>query len=157
MELRETLRKYADAYYNEDAPLVTDAEYDALMHQLRQMEEEHPELITPDSPTQVVGGKRVIGIPVEHDVPMLSLLDVFDEGAVEQFVDFAQRSQEGKPVLFDVEYKIDGLSLSLVYKNGKLVQASTRGDGHTGEDVTANVMALPSVPKTLKVKQRGPY
>lgn len=152
-ELRETLRKYADAYYNEDAPLVTDAEYDALMHQLRQMEEEHPELITPDSPTQVVGGKRVIGIPVEHDVPMLSLLDVFDEGAVEQFVDFAQRSQEGKPVLFDVEYKIDGLSLSLVYKNGKLVQASTRGDGHTGEDVTANVMALPSVPKTLKVKR----
>lgn len=151
-ELRETLRKYADAYYNEDAPLVTDAEYDALMHQLRQMEEEHPELITPDSPTQVVGGKRVIGIPVEHEVPMLSLLDVFDEGSVEQFVDFSQRSQEGKPVLFDVEYKIDGLSLSLVYKDGKLVQASTRGDGHTGEDVTANVMALPTIPKTLKVK-----
>lgn len=152
-ELRETLRKYADAYYNEDAPLVTDAEYDALMHQLRQMEEEHPELITPDSPTQVVGGKRVIGIPVEHDVPMLSLLDVFDEGSVEQFVDFSQRSQEGKPVLFDVEYKIDGLSLSLVYKDGKLVQASTRGDGHIGEDVTANVMALPTIPKTLKVKR----
>lgn len=152
-EFRETLRKYADAYYNEDAPLVTDAEYDALMHQLRQMEEEHPELITPDSPTQVVGGKRVIGIPVEHEVPMLSLLDVFDEGAVEQFVDFAQRSQEGKPVLFDVEYKIDGLSLSLVYKDGKLVQASTRGDGHIGEDVTANVMALPTIPKTLKVKR----
>lgn len=151
-ELRETLRKYADAYYNEDAPLVTDAEYDALMHQLRQMEEEHPELITPDSPTQVVGGKRVIGIPVEHEVPMLSLLDVFDEGSVEQFVDFSQRSQEGKPVLFDVEYKIDGLSLSLVYKDGKLVQASTRGDGHIGEDVTANVMALPTIPKTLKVK-----
>lgn len=151
--LRETIRKYADAYYNEDAPLVTDAEYDALMHQLRQMEEEHPELITPDSPTQVVGGKRVIGIPVEHEVPMLSLLDVFDEGSVEQFVDFSQRSQEGKPVLFDVEYKIDGLSLSLVYKNGKLVQASTRGDGHTGEDVTANVMALPTIPKTLKVKR----
>ena len=151
--LRETIRKYADAYYNEDAPLVTDAEYDALMHQLRQMEEEPPELITPDSPTQVVGGKRVIGIPVEHDVPMLSLLDVFDEGSVEQFVDFSQRSQEGKPVLFDVEYKIDGLSLSLVYKNGKLIQASTRGDGHTGEDVTANVMALPTIPKTLKVKR----
>lgn len=151
--LRETIRKYADAYYNEDAPLVTDAEYDALMHQLRQMEEEHPELITPDSPTQVVGGKRVIGIPVEHEVPMLSLLDVFDEGSVEQFVDFSQRSQEGKPVLFDVEYKIDGLSLSLVYKDGKLVQASTRGDGHIGEDVTANVMALPTIPKTLKVKR----
>lgn len=151
--LRETIRKYADAYYNEDAPLVTDAEYDALMHQLRQMEEEHPELITPDSPTQVVGGKRVIGIPVEHEVPMLSLPDVFDEGSVEQFVDFSQRSQEGKPVLFDVEYKIDGLSLSLVYKDGKLVQASTRGDGHIGEDVTANVMALPTIPKTLKVKR----
>lgn len=117
------------------------------------MEEEHPELITPDSPTQVVGGKRVIGIPVEHEVPMLSLLDVFDEGSVEQFVDFSQRSQEGKPVLFDVEYKIDGLSLSLVYKDGKLVQASTRGDGHIGEDVTANVMALPTIPKTLKVKR----
>mgnify|MGYP003370691555 CR=1 FL=1 len=84
--LRETLRKYADAYYNNDAPLVTDAEYDALMHQLRQMEAEHPELVTPDSPTQVVGGKRVIGIPVEHKVPMLSLLDVFETSEVDQFV-----------------------------------------------------------------------
>ena len=152
-ELRELLRKYGDAYYNSDSPLVTDEEYDRLMHQLRQMEAEHPELITPDSPTQVVGGKRIIGIPVEHAVPMLSLLDVFDEDSVARFVADTQQEQNGKEVLFDVEYKIDGLSLSLVYDNGKLVQASTRGDGHVGEDVTANVMALKTVPKTIKVKQ----
>ena len=154
-ELKTLIQKYADAYYNEDEPMVTDAEYDALMGQLRQMEKEHPELISPDSPTQVVGGKRIIGIPVKHEVPMLSLLDVFDEDQVKAFIDTTKKdlaevsSAYKTQVSFDVEYKIDGLSLSLVYKKGKLVQASTRGDGHTGEDVTANVMALPSIPKTI--------
>lgn len=78
-ELRKKIKEYADAYYNEDAPLVTDEEYDALMHELRRLEAENPEAVSPDSPTQVVGGKRVLGIPVEHKVPMLSLLDVFSD------------------------------------------------------------------------------
>lgn len=147
-ELREKLRKYADAYYNNDAPFVTDAEYDALMHQLRQMEAEHPELITPDSPTQVVGGKRVIGIPVEHKVPMLSLLDVFETSEVDQFVKDVHNNYPN--ATFSVERKIDGLSLSLVYEDGLLVQASTRGDGHVGEDVTDNVRALDTVPYRIK-------
>lgn len=146
--LREKLRKYADAYYNNDAPLVTDAEYDALMHQLRQMEEEHPELITPDSPTQVVGGKRIIGIPVEHKVPMLSLLDVFETSEVDQFVKDVHSNYPN--ATFSVERKIDGLSLSLVYEDGLLVQASTRGDGHVGEDVTDNVRVLDTVPYRIK-------
>lgn len=147
-ELREKLRKYADAYYNNDAPLVTDTEYDALMHQLRQMEAEHPELITPDSPTQVVGGKRVIGIPVEHKVPMLSLLDVFETSEVDQFVKDVHSNYLN--ATFSVERKIDGLSLSLVYEDGLLVQASTRGDGHVGEDVTDNVRVLDTVPYRIK-------
>lgn len=106
-ELRKKLREYADAYYNNDQPIVTDEEYDALMRQLRQMEKEHPELVTADSPTQVVGGKRVIGIPVEHKVPMLSLLDVFSDKEVKEFLHdvwavFPDAS-------FSVERKIDGL------------------------------------------------
>lgn len=154
-ELKTLLEQYNDAYYNQDAPLVTDEEYDKLLHQLRALEVEHPELVTADSPTQKVGGKRVIGIPVNHYVPMLSLLDVFDEKAVEDFISSVKKELSefsNQPVSFDVEYKIDGLSLSLVYEKGQLVQASTRGDGHIGEDVTTNVMALPSVPKTINTK-----
>lgn len=147
-EIRETLRRYADAYYNNDAPLVTDAEYDALMHQLRQMEAEHPELISPDSPTQVVGGKRVIGVPVEHRVPMLSLLDVFEESEVKQFIEDIHKAYP--KATFSIERKIDGLSLSLVYEDGLLVQASTRGDGHVGEDVTDNVRVLDAVPNRIE-------
>lgn len=147
-ELRKKLREYADAYYNNDQPIVTDEEYDALMRQLRQMEKEHPELVTADSPTQVVGGKRVIGIPVEHKVPMLSLLDVFSDKEVKEFLHdvwavFPDAS-------FSVERKIDGLSLSLVYEDGELVQASTRGDGHVGEDVTDNVRVLDAVPNHIE-------
>lgn len=147
-ELRKTLREYADAYYNRDQPVVTDEEYDALMRQLRQMEKEHPDLVTPDSPTQVVGGKRVIGIPVEHRVPMLSLLDVFETSEVEQFVQDVHA--EYPDAAFSVERKIDGLSLSLVYDDGILVQASTRGDGHIGEDVTDNVRVLDAVPNRIE-------
>lgn len=147
-ELRILLRTYGDAYYNEDAPKVTDAEYDALMHELRDIETAHQELVTSDSPTQIVGGKRMMGIPVEHKVPMLSLVDVFTDDEVQTFV---RETQAAYPAAtFSVERKIDGLSLSLVYEDGVLVQASTRGDGHTGEDVTANVKALRSVPKHIE-------
>ena len=133
-ELRKKIKEYADAYYNEDAPLVTDEEYDALMHELRRLEAENPEAVAPDSPTQVVGGKRVLGIPVEHKVPMLSLLDVFSDKEVKDFLKDIWASFPD--AAFSVERKIDGLSLSLVYEDGVLIQASTRGDGHMGEDVT---------------------
>lgn len=146
-ELCEKVKRWSAAYYEQDAPAVTDEEYDRAMHAIRDLEAAHPELVTSDSPTQVVGGKRVIGIPVEHRVPMLSLLDVFSDDEVRDFT--ASVTKEYPDATFSIERKIDGLSLSLVYakpagSDGKLrlVQASTRGDGHIGEDVTDNVKVL---------------
>lgn len=154
-ELCTKAKAWSAAYYEQDAPAVTDEEYDKVMYQIRNLESEHPELITPDSPTQVVGGKRVIGIPVEHKVPMLSLLDVFSDEEVRNFVDSVKA--EHSDATFSVERKIDGLSLSLVYAKATathgalhLVQASTRGDGHVGEDVTDNVEVL-GIPRSIEL------
>lgn len=146
-ELCEKVKRWSAAYYEQDAPVVTDEEYDRAMHEIRDLEAAHPELVTSDSPTQVVGGKRVIGIPVEHRVPMLSLLDVFSDAEVRDFA--VSVAKEYPDATFSIERKIDGLSLSLVYAKPagsdeklQLVQASTRGDGHVGEDVTDNVKVL---------------
>lgn len=147
-------KAWSAAYYEQDAPEVTDEEYDAVMHEIRDIEARHPDFVTPDSPTQVVGGKRVIGIPVEHRVPMLSLLDVFSDEEVRSFVNSVKT--EYPDATFSVERKIDGLSLSLVYERSDdglayLTQASTRGDGHVGEDVTANVAALTCLPRSIEL------
>ena len=147
-------KAWSTAYYEQDAPEVTDEEYDAVMHEIRDIEAAHPEFVTADSPTQVVGGKRVLGIPVEHRVPMLSLLDVFSDDEVRSFVDSVKA--EYSDVTFSVERKIDGLSLSLVYERSDdglayLTQASTRGDGHVGEDVTANVATLICLPRSIEL------
>lgn len=147
-------KAWSAAYYEQDAPVVTDEEYDSVMHEIRDIEAAHPEFVTADSPTQVVGGKRVLGIPVEHRVPMLSLLDVFSDDEVRSFVDSVKA--EYSDVTFSVERKIDGLSLSLVYERSDdglayLTQASTRGDGHVGEDVTANVAALTCLPRSIEL------
>lgn len=157
-EIKKQLTAAAEAYYNNDDPIMTDEEYDHLMHELRDYEAAHPEEISADSPTQVVGGKRVLGIAVEHNVPMLSLLDVFSAEEVTEFIDTVKK--ESPDAAFAVERKIDGLSLSLVYTRKTpgsdsltLTQASTRGDGHVGEDVTANVLALDSVPKSVQLQQ----
>lgn len=156
-ELCEKVKRWSAAYYEQDAPVVTDEEYDRAMHEIRDLEAAHPELVTSDSPTQVVGGKRVIGIPVEHRVPMLSLLDVFSDAEVCDFA--ASVAKEYPDATFSIERKIDGLSLSLVYakpvgSDGKLrlVQASTRGDGHVGEDVTDNVKVL-GVPVNIQMPE----
>ena len=147
-------KEWSAAYYEQDAPAVTDEEYDSVMHEIRDIEAAHPEFVTADSPTQVVGGKRVLGIPVEHRVPMLSLLDVFSDDEVRSFVDSVKA--EYSDVTFSVERKIDGLSLSLVYERSDdglayLTQASTRGDGHVGEDVTANVATLTCLPRSIEL------
>lgn len=147
-------KAWSAAYYEQDAPEVTDEEYDAVMHEIRDIEARHPDFVTPDSPTQVVGGKRVIGIPVEHRVPMLSLLDVFSDEEVRSFVNSVKT--EYPDATFSVERKIDGLSLSLVYERSDdglayLTQASTRGDGHVGEDLTANVAALTCLPRSIEL------
>lgn len=147
-ELYRSLGEWSDAYYNQDAPVVTDEEYDRHMQELKRLEAAHPEWVAEDSPTQNVGGKRVLGIPVAHTVPMLSLEDVFTREDVECFVRTVQSVDP--QAVFSVEEKIDGLSLSLEYRDGKLVRASTRGDGHEGEDVTENVRQMKDVPQTIR-------
>lgn len=152
-ELRKTIAYHSDRYYNMDEPEITDYEYDQLMLELKKLEKEHPELITPDSPTQKVGGsaKREAGVLVRHNVPMLSLQDVFSKEEVDAFVDEMQ-AQLDQPE-FVVEYKIDGLSMSLRYENGELALAETRGDGiNYGEDVTANAKVIRDVKNRLRDK-----
>lgn len=147
-ELREQLHYHNHKYYVEDNPEIEDYEYDKLLRELETLEGEHPELITPDSPTQRVGGAAdTLFSPVVHQVPMESLQDVFSK---EELLDFDRRVRETvEAPRYVVEPKIDGLSVSLEYENGVLVRGSTRGDGVTGEDVTANLRTIRSVPLRL--------
>ena len=149
--LIEQINYHMDRYYNQDEPEITDFEYDQLMLQLKGMEEEHPEWISPDSPTQKIGGttKREAGVEVTHHVPMLSIQDVFTKEDVVSWVnDVKALHPDAK---FSVEKKIDGLSMSLRYQDGKLILAETRGNGLVGEDVTANALVIPDVKKTIDV------
>ena len=152
--LCEKIDYHMDRYYNQDSPEISDYEYYQLMIQLKEAEKEHPEWVTPDSPTQKIGGtvKREAGVKVTHDVPMLSIEDVFSKEEVTAWVEKV-RSVHADAV-FSVETKIDGLSMTLRYEkdsNGKmkLVMAETRGDGLVGEDVTANALVIPDIPKYL--------
>lgn len=150
--LRKKLNTWAEQYYAQDAPSVEDAVYDQNYQKLVELEKQFPELVTPDSITQRVGGeiKSDLG-KVEHQVPMLSMGDVFSQ---DELFEFDQRIQKlvGGPVAYNVELKIDGLSLSLEYVDGKLIQASTRGNGRIGEDVTKNVQYIDDIPKILPEK-----
>jgi DNA ligase (NAD+) len=141
-------------YYQDDAPTVSDAEYDALRKRNNEIEARFPELIRPDSPTRRVGAQPARGFAkVRHAVPMLSLDNAFDEDDVRDFVERIRRFLKlgaDEPVVFTAEPKIDGLSLSLRYEQGHLVNAATRGDGSVGEDVTANVRTLKDVPGKLR-------
>lgn len=149
--LRKEIRHHNNCYYNNDEPEISDYEYDQLMLQLKKLEADYPELVTKNSPTQMVGGnaRREAGVLVAHDVPMLSLQDVFSRQEVEEFVTSAIE-QLDKPE-FVVEEKIDGLSLALRYRDGILVQAITRGDGVIqGEDVTDNAKVIKDIKEKLK-------
>ena len=142
-ELRSQIERYRNAYYLENETLISDAEYDQLEKELKQLEAEHPEFIE-ESPTQRVGGAASeVFSPVRHREQMLSLDNAFSE---EDFLTWAQRV-EGGPFL--CEPKIDGLAVSLTYENGVLTKAATRGDGEVGEDVTANVLTIKSIPHRL--------
>ena len=146
------IRYHSERYYNEDNPEISDYEFDMLMRELKAIEKEHPEYITPDSPTQKVGGtaKRTAGVFVRHRVPMLSLQDVFSKGEVQEFVEDVQE-QLGNDAEFVVETKIDGLSMALRYEEGALTTAITRGDGVVqGEDVTENAKVIKDIKKKLK-------
>ena len=150
-ELKKTIEYPNDRYYNQDDPEISDYEYDMLMQELKLIEKAHPEYITPDSPSQHIGGhaKREAGVLVRHRVPMLSLQDVFSRDEVADFVESMQEQLTDPE--FVVEYKIDGLSMALRYENGSLVTAITRGDGILqGEDVTVNAKVIKDVKNKLK-------
>lgn len=151
-ELREQIREHNYRYYVLDDPIISDAEYDALMRELRDLEARHPELVTPDSPTRRVGAAPAGHFAkVRHPLAMLSLGNVFDESGL-----YAWRDRIGRllgaaaRITFVVEPKIDGLAVALTYRDGHFVQGATRGDGEVGEDVTANLRTIPSVPLLLR-------
>lgn len=150
--LREKIRTANYQYYILDNPTISDAEYDRLMRELRGLEERHPALITPDSPTQRVGAKPLESFPsVTHRVPLLSLDNAMNEGELREFVARVARNfGPGKPIEFVGEPKIDGLAVELVYEKGVFVGGSTRGDGVTGEDITQNLKTIPAIPLSLR-------
>lgn len=150
-QLRDTIREHNYRYYALDEPSIPDAEYDRLMRSLRALEEQYPELVTPDSPTQRVGAEPLAGFKtVTHDIPMLSLDNAFNE---DDMRDFDRRVRErlktDKPVTYACEPKLDGIAVSLLYRDGVLERGATRGDGTVGEDITHNVRTIPSVPLKL--------
>lgn len=150
-ELTELLNKYTYQYYVLNQSEIPDSEFDSLMRELKTLEERHPSLRSANSPTSRVGGSVAQGFnKVEHTIPMLSIQDVF---SIDELIDWDKKIQKAlgtKRVRYCCEVKIDGLSCSLVYRDGELVQASTRGDGNVGEDVTANARTIRSIPLTIK-------
>jgi DNA ligase (NAD+) len=153
--LRDELRRHEHLYYVLDSPEISDAEYDALMRRLQALEEQHPELITPDSPTQRVGGKPREGfVKVRHSSPMLSLDNALNEGELRDFDRRVSQLLGGAPYSYVVELKMDGLSMAAMYRDCRFIQAVTRGDGEIGEDVTENARTIRSLP--LRVQARFP-
>ena len=156
--LRGEIERHNQAYYVHDAPVVSDAQYDILMRELQSLEAEHPQLVTTDSPTQRVGASPLAAFgSVTHSVPMLSLGNAFEDAEVRAFdkrvadtLRAAGKLSAGEEVSYFCELKLDGLAISLRYERGVLVQAATRGDGQTGEDVTMNVRTIKSIPLRLK-------
>ncbi len=149
-ELAEQIREHRAAYYERDAPTVSDGEFDALLRELEGLEAVHPDLRTPDSPTQVVGGGLSQQFAeVEHAEQMLSLDNVFSADELDAWAARVVRDA-GETPHWLCELKIDGLAIALLYENGRLVRAATRGDGRTGEDVTANVLTIADVPRRLR-------
>ena len=150
-QLRETLNAHGYRYYVLDDPQISDYEYDHMLRRLEDLEREHPEEITPDSPTQRVGGPTLSEFaPVEHPVPLESLQDVFNGGEVEEFLERVAGTFPDAE--YSVEPKVDGLSVALEYRDGVFVRGATRGDGRVGEDVTENLRTIRSIPMTLLEK-----
>jgi DNA ligase (NAD+) len=153
-KLREEIRKHEYLYYVLDAPKISDAEFDKLMRKLKAVEEQHPEFVTPDSPTQRVGGKPRGGFQTyRHARPMMSLDNALSYDELREFDRRARELTGREKIEYVAEHKFDGLSLALIYENGMLVRGVTRGDGQTGEDVTPNVKAIRSVPLRLDLAE----
>ena len=148
--LRAEIRVHDRLYYVEAAPKISDQQYDKLFAQLKQLEAEHPELVTADSPTQRVSGAPVEGFDnVTHAIPMLSIDNTYNAGELRSFDERVAKALEGHGYAYVVELKIDGLAISLRYEQGRLVQAATRGDGTTGDDVTNNIRTIKAIPLVL--------
>lgn len=148
--LREEIEYHNQRYYQEDNPSISDADWDKLMHELLQLEEAYPELLSPSSPTQRVGASPATSFSkVEHEIPMLSLSNAY---STEELVDFDRRVRQavGDGVRYVCELKIDGLAVSLQYENGRLIRGATRGDGVVGEDITTNIRTIRNVPLELR-------
>jgi len=151
--LRAEIRHHNELYYKKDAPEISDAEYDALMRELKSLEDKYPSLITPDSPTQTVGAAAAEGgekfSEVRHSVPMLSLENVANADEMKAWYERITKSLEGEEVEFVAEPKLDGLAVELIYENGNFALGSTRGDGTTGENVTGNLLTIEEIPRTI--------
>lgn len=149
-KLRELINRHNRLYYVESAPEVSDREFDSLLKQLEQLERDYPELDSPDSPTHKVGGEPITGFEtVEHRLPMLSIDNVFSEEGVRDFDKRVRKALDHDEIEYAIEYKIDGVALALIYENGVLTQALTRGDGQRGDDITHNARTIRGVPLRL--------
>ncbi len=150
-QLREEIRKHDRLYYEEAAPIISDHEYDRLYKELVDLETQFPDLLTPDSPTQRVGGKPLQAFEqVRHLIPMLSLDNTYSEAEVKNFYARMQRLLPDEKIPVVIEPKVDGVAVSLIYENGKLRQAATRGDGNVGDNITQNIRTIRSVPERLR-------
>jgi DNA ligase (NAD+) len=157
-KLRDNIRHHEHKYYAESNPEISDFEFDQLMDRLKKLESEHPELITPDSPTQRVGEQPVEGFPQSaHRTPMISLDNTYSFEELEAFHQRVLKIVGDRPIEYVAEHKIDGTSISLVYEDGALARAVTRGDGTRGDVVTANARTIRSVPLRLPAKGKRPY
>ena len=149
-ELRRQVNHHNHLYYVEARTEISDREFDRLLEELKKLEEAHPELVTPDSPTQRVGGQAVAGFKqVKHRIPMLSIDNTYNADELREYDKSIRRMLGGEAVCYIVELKIDGVACSLTYEKGKLTVGATRGDGDTGEDITHNVRTIGSVPLAL--------
>src|SRR5204863_1265257 len=149
-KLRSEIERHNALYYQKAEPEISDFEFDQLLERLKALEAEHPELITPDSPTQRVGGKADSLRPFRHKVPLMSLDNSYSLDDLKSFTERCERLAEGRKLDYVAELKIDGLSVSLHYDNGLLTVGATRGDGSTGDDVTQNVKTIKTIPLRLK-------
>jgi DNA ligase (NAD+) len=153
-KLRDELRRHNRLYFVEAKPEITDLEYDRLMARLVKLEAERPEFDAPDSPSKQVGGTPVEGFEtVEHKVPMLSIDNVYDEAALDEFDARIRKLVNGEPIEYAVEYKIDGVAIAVTYENGVLTQAVTRGDGTRGDEITNNARTIRGLPLRLRTKK----
>ncbi|MGH7782621.1 MAG: DNA ligase LigA-related protein, partial [Candidatus Binatia bacterium] len=153
--LRAEIEHHNELYYQKDAPEISDYAFDQFIEKLKVLEAENPELITPDSPTQRIGGKAASLKPFRHTVPLMSLDNSYSLGDLKAFTERCEKLAEGRKLEYVAELKIDGLSVSLHYENGILATAATRGDGVNGDEVTQNARTIKTIPLRLKVDSPG--